>query len=238
MNWQGNMVETKIEMQIIYDGRKVHVWEFVFQGLNIGKWNTETLWWGCCCKKKRKTVMCQKGGTLPLKLHPPPVAVIIPVNPYFYSILAEHVTLTSFVLAELFVTFLWATPSKSLKKTPVPVPQLRVGTHHIWRTSKSCYFRLSSVQFCIVNLLSTVSEMEYLNNVRYQHIIFDLGDHQVMTSGHNIFLSEVLIALLLNFISMGATLWGDSPAKWPRHRHPPPSRAPINLSWFSLFQGF
>ena len=30
----------KIEMQIIYDGKKVQVWEFVFQGLNIGKWST------------------------------------------------------------------------------------------------------------------------------------------------------------------------------------------------------
>ena len=29
----------KIEMQIIYDGRKARVWEFVFQGLNIGKWS-------------------------------------------------------------------------------------------------------------------------------------------------------------------------------------------------------
>ena len=28
-----------IEMQIIYDGRKVQVWEFVFQGMNIGKWS-------------------------------------------------------------------------------------------------------------------------------------------------------------------------------------------------------
>ena len=27
-------------MQIIYDGRNVQVWEFVFQGLNIGKWST------------------------------------------------------------------------------------------------------------------------------------------------------------------------------------------------------
>ena len=30
-------------MQIIYDGRKVQVWEFVFQGLNIGKWETFSL---------------------------------------------------------------------------------------------------------------------------------------------------------------------------------------------------
>ena len=27
-------------MQLIYDGRKVQVWEFVFQGLNIVKWST------------------------------------------------------------------------------------------------------------------------------------------------------------------------------------------------------
>ena len=31
------MTKHKIEMQIIYDGRKVQVWEFVSQGLNIGK---------------------------------------------------------------------------------------------------------------------------------------------------------------------------------------------------------
>ena len=30
----------KIEKQIIYDGRKVKIWEFVFQGLNIEKWST------------------------------------------------------------------------------------------------------------------------------------------------------------------------------------------------------
>ena len=30
----------KIEMQIIYDGKHVQIWEFVFQGLNIGKWST------------------------------------------------------------------------------------------------------------------------------------------------------------------------------------------------------
>ena len=30
----------KIEMRIIYDGRKVQVSEFVSQGLNIGKWST------------------------------------------------------------------------------------------------------------------------------------------------------------------------------------------------------
>ena len=30
----------KIDMQILYDGRKAQVLEFVFQGLNIGKWST------------------------------------------------------------------------------------------------------------------------------------------------------------------------------------------------------
>ena len=30
----------KIDMRIIYDGKYVQVWEFVFQGLNIGKWST------------------------------------------------------------------------------------------------------------------------------------------------------------------------------------------------------
>ena len=57
----------KIEMQIIYDGRKVQVWEFVFQGINIGKWSIGKHCDGVAVvKKKRETVMCQKGGTLPL----------------------------------------------------------------------------------------------------------------------------------------------------------------------------
>ena len=57
----------KIEMQTIYDGRKVQIWEFVSQGMNIGKWST-----GRHCdevavvKKNVKTIMCQEGGTLPL----------------------------------------------------------------------------------------------------------------------------------------------------------------------------
>ena len=55
-------------MQLIYDGRKVQVWEFVFQGLNIGKWSTMKHCDGVAVvKKNEKTVMCQKGGTLPLK---------------------------------------------------------------------------------------------------------------------------------------------------------------------------
>ena len=50
-------------MQIIYDGRKVQVWEFVFQGLNIGKWRHCD---GVAVVKNVKTIMCQEGGTLPL----------------------------------------------------------------------------------------------------------------------------------------------------------------------------
>ena len=34
------MIKHKIEMKIIYDDRKVQVWEFVYPGLNIGKWST------------------------------------------------------------------------------------------------------------------------------------------------------------------------------------------------------
>ena len=56
-------------MQIIYDGRKVQVWEFVSQGLNIGKWSTGKHCDGVAVVKNVKTVMCQKGGTLPLRLH-------------------------------------------------------------------------------------------------------------------------------------------------------------------------
>ena len=57
----------KIEMQIIYDGRKVQVCEFAFQGLNIGKWSTGKYCDGVAVVKKHvKTVMFQKGGTLPL----------------------------------------------------------------------------------------------------------------------------------------------------------------------------
>ena len=43
-------------MQIIYDGRKVQVWEFVFQGLYIGKWSTGKHCDGVAVvKKKRET---------------------------------------------------------------------------------------------------------------------------------------------------------------------------------------
>ena len=55
----------KKEMQIIYDGRKVQVWEFVSQGLNIGKWSTGKHCDGVVVVKKNvKTIMCQEGGTL------------------------------------------------------------------------------------------------------------------------------------------------------------------------------
>ena len=57
----------KIEMQIIYDGRKVQVWKFAFQGLNIGKSSTGKHCDGVAVVKKVKTVMFQKGGTLPLR---------------------------------------------------------------------------------------------------------------------------------------------------------------------------
>ena len=61
------MTKHKIEMQIIYDGRKVQVWEFVSQGLNIGKWSTGKHCDGVAVVKNVKTIMCQEGGTLPLK---------------------------------------------------------------------------------------------------------------------------------------------------------------------------
>ena len=53
-------------MQIIYDGRKVQVWEFVSQGLNIGKWSIGKHCDGVAVVKNVKTIMCQEGGTLPL----------------------------------------------------------------------------------------------------------------------------------------------------------------------------
>ena len=59
----------KIEMQIIYDGSKVQVWEFVFQGVNIDKWSIGKHCDGVAVVKKNlKAVMCQKGGTLPLEV--------------------------------------------------------------------------------------------------------------------------------------------------------------------------
>ena len=51
-------------MQIIYDGRKVQVWEFVSQGLNIGKWSTGKHCDGVAVVKNVKTIMCIEGGTL------------------------------------------------------------------------------------------------------------------------------------------------------------------------------
>ena len=48
----------KIELQITYDGRKVQVLEFVFQGLNIGKWSTEKHCDGVPVVENVKTVMC------------------------------------------------------------------------------------------------------------------------------------------------------------------------------------
>ena len=40
------------------------VWEFVFQGLNIGKWSTGNHCDVVAVVENVKTVMCQKGGTL------------------------------------------------------------------------------------------------------------------------------------------------------------------------------
>ena len=54
-------------MQIIYDGSKVQVWEFVSQGPNIGKWSTGKHCDGVAVVKNVKTIMRQEGGTLPLK---------------------------------------------------------------------------------------------------------------------------------------------------------------------------
>ena len=58
----------KIEMQITYDGWKVHVLEFVFHGLNIEKWSIGKHCDGVAVVENVKTIMCQKGGTLPLML--------------------------------------------------------------------------------------------------------------------------------------------------------------------------
>ena len=45
-------------MKIFYDGWKVQVREFVFQGLNIGKWSTEKHCDGAAVVKNVKTIMC------------------------------------------------------------------------------------------------------------------------------------------------------------------------------------
>ena len=50
----------KIEMQIIYDGRKVQVWEFVSQGLNIGKWSTGKHCDGVAVAKNVKTIVSRR----------------------------------------------------------------------------------------------------------------------------------------------------------------------------------
>ena len=51
----------KIEKQIIYDGKCVQVWEFVFQGLNIGKWSTGKHCDGVAVVKKNvKTVVSKR----------------------------------------------------------------------------------------------------------------------------------------------------------------------------------
>ena len=62
------MTKHKMKMQIIYDGRKVQVWEFVSQGLNIGKWSTGKYCDGIAVVKNVKTIMCQEGGTPPLNV--------------------------------------------------------------------------------------------------------------------------------------------------------------------------
>ena len=65
LNLLAKWPEHKIEMQIIYDGRKVQIWEFVFKGMNIGKWSIGKHCDGVDVVKSVKAVMCQKGGTLP-----------------------------------------------------------------------------------------------------------------------------------------------------------------------------
>ena len=67
----------KIEMQIIYDGRKVQVWEFVSQGLDIGKSSTGKHCDGVAVVKNVKTIMCKEGGTLPLIMAVTSVYVIV-----------------------------------------------------------------------------------------------------------------------------------------------------------------
>ena len=52
-------------MQIIYDGRKVQVWEFVFQGLNIGKWSTGKHCDGDADVKKKKRENRYVGHSMP-----------------------------------------------------------------------------------------------------------------------------------------------------------------------------
>ena len=47
-------------MQIICNYRKVPILEFMFQGLNIGKWSTGKHCDGVAVVKNVKIVMCQK----------------------------------------------------------------------------------------------------------------------------------------------------------------------------------
>ena len=54
------MAETKIEMQIFYDGRKIWVLEFVFQGLDIGKWSIGKQCDGVAVVKKKRENRCVK----------------------------------------------------------------------------------------------------------------------------------------------------------------------------------
>ena len=54
-------------MQIIYDGRKVQVWEFVFQGLNMGKWSTGKHCDGVAVAKKCETRYVPKRWHLSFK---------------------------------------------------------------------------------------------------------------------------------------------------------------------------
>ena len=86
------MTKHKIEMQIIYDGRKVQVWEFVSQGLNIGKWSTGKHCDGVPVVKNVKTVMCQECGTLPLTL------LVYPIYLYLSSAKHIHTYVTNLVL--------------------------------------------------------------------------------------------------------------------------------------------
>ena len=74
-------------MQIIYDGRKVQVWEFVSQGLNIGKWSTGKHCDGVAVVKNVKTMMCQEGGTIPLR----------------YIIFQNHILITFCIPQKMFI---------------------------------------------------------------------------------------------------------------------------------------
>ena len=85
------MTKHKMEMQIIYDGRKEQVWEFVSQGLNIGKWSTGKHCDGVAVVKNVKIIMCQECGTLPLK-----GVCHLPTNTQVYFFLGKEVTVLTF----------------------------------------------------------------------------------------------------------------------------------------------